>query len=52
MVGASLLALALLLLALLLLSLAAVGVVHARIQLMPLGLAAAVLAVVVRLWPP
>lgn len=32
--------------------LAAGGVVHTRVQLVPLGLAACVLAVLVRLWPP
>jgi hypothetical protein len=31
--------------------LAAIGVVNARVQLVPLGLAAAALAAVIRLWP-
>lgn len=43
---------ALLLLALVLFALAAAGVAHARLQLVPLGLAACVLAMLVRLWPP
>lgn len=49
----STLALALLLLALVAFVLATAGVVHARVQLVPLGLAACTLAAVVaRLWPP
>jgi len=32
--------------------LAAAGVVHSRVQLVPLGLAACTLAVLLRLWPP
>lgn len=44
--------LTLLLLALVAFGLAAAGVVHTRVQLVPLGLAAATLAEVLRLWPP
>lgn len=44
--------LALLLLAFIAFVLAAGGVVHARVQLVPLGLAACVLAMLLRLWPP
>jgi hypothetical protein len=42
----------LLLLAFVVFALAAAGVVHARVSLVPLGLAACVLAQVLRLWPP
>jgi hypothetical protein len=42
----------LLLLAFVAFALAAAGVVHARVQLVPLGLAACVLAELVRVWPP
>jgi hypothetical protein len=52
MVTSAVLALALLLLALVVFVLAAAGVVHARVQLVPLGLAAVTLAALVRLWPP
>lgn len=44
--------LVLLVVALVLFVLAAVGIVHARIQLVPFGLAAATLAELVRWWPP
>jgi hypothetical protein len=44
--------LALLLVALVLLLLAAFGVAHQRVQLVPLALAIALLAFVLRLWPP
>ncbi len=44
--------LALLVLALVLFTLGAFGVVHQRVQLVPLGLAALALALLVRLWPP
>ena len=43
---------ALLLVALVLLFLAAFGVAHQRVQLLPLGLAIALLAYLLRLWPP
>lgn len=33
-------------------TLAAAGVVHTRVQLVPLGLALATLVAVLRLWPP
>ena len=46
------LAAALLLIALVLLVLAAFGVVHQRVQLVPLALAFALLAYLLRLWPP
>jgi hypothetical protein len=52
MAATAVLALALMLVALVVFVLAAVGVVHARIQLVPLGLAAWVLASLVRMWPP
>jgi hypothetical protein len=44
--------LVLLVLAFVVFALAAAGVVHARVQLVPLGLAACVLAQLLRLWPP
>jgi hypothetical protein len=44
--------LALVLLALVAFVLAAAGVVHHRLQLVPAGLAALCLALLVRLWPP
>jgi hypothetical protein len=46
------LVLALLLVALVLLVLAAFGVAHQRVQLVPLALAIALLAYLLRLWPP
>jgi hypothetical protein len=43
---------ALLVIALVLFALAAAGVVHQRVQFVPLGLAFWVLAVLLRAWPP
>jgi len=43
---------ALLLVAIVLLALAAFGVAHQRVQLVPLALAIALLAYLLRLWPP
>jgi hypothetical protein len=48
----TLLALVLFIVALVLLFAAAFGVVHSKVQLVPLALALALLAHVLRLWPP
>jgi hypothetical protein len=48
----ALLALVLLIVALVLLFAAAFGVTHSKVQLVPLALALALLAHVLRLWPP